>query len=486
MIHLWKRFYTFLPKRKIIFGFLLGFLVFCNQATEKTITIALPSEPNTLDPLFATDLMSRKLNRVLFQKLFQKGKDGRLEKDLVQNYSFENSTLTVELNKGILNSEDVVYSLERAQKEDHPTRSQYKILEKISVESAFKLKIQFKGEPNSILELLSSTGSSIYKSDSNQDSKFISSGKYKLENWVRNNYIDLQLQSSEYENRLPRKLRLRFLQNTASAIYLLNRGQVDILKIPYYMSSHPSLQKENLKFIKGKSIQYIAINQTEECFDSHFRKALNYSIDRQKIISTIFDSYAQEIYESFPEEYIPQNINRSYYKYDYNLSLAKEELKLSKCYPKILDREIDFRMRADDENKAKGPAIAQYLKSLGLKIKLKPMEKAPLYKENSQKKGDLTLLTWYIDYDSPLNFIDPLFSSDSFGNGGNRAFFQNKEMDEIIQRSRNNLFLSESDQEKAMQILQKENPWIFLWSLHENYLLPTNSRPSPDWDVLLF
>jgi peptide/nickel transport system substrate-binding protein len=252
------------------------------------------------------------------------------------------------------------------------------------------------------------------------------------------------------------------------------------------MSSHPTVEKENLKFIKGKSIQYIAINLTEECFDSHFRKSLNYSIDRKKIISTIFDSYAQEIYESFPEQYIPKNINLSNYKYDYNLSLAKEELKLSKCYPQILEREIDFRMRADDENKAKGPAIAQYLKSLGLKVKLKPMEKAPLYKENSQKKGDLTLLTWYIDYDSALNFIDPLFSSDSFGNGGNRAFFQNKEMDQIILKSRNNLYLSNIDQERAMQILRQENPWIFLWSLHENYLLPNKTDTSVEWDILLF
>jgi peptide/nickel transport system substrate-binding protein len=461
-------------------------VLFCSPKTEKIITIALPSEPNTLDPLFATDLMSRKLNRVLFQKLFQKGKEGKLENDLAKSFSIKNSTLTIELKEGILNSQDVVYSLERAKQEDHPTKSQYTILEKILVESASKLKIQFKGEPNSILELLSSTGSSIYKSKSNQDSSFVSSGKYKLENWVRNNYIDLQLQSLEYKNRLPSKVRLRFLQNTASAIYLFNRGQVDILKIPYYMSSHPTVEKENLKFIKGKSIQYIAINLTEECFDSHFRKSLNYSIDRKKIISTIFDSYAQEIYESFPEQYIPKNINLSNYKYDYNLSLAKEELKLSKCYPQILEREIDFRMRADDENKAKGPAIAQYLKSLGLKVKLKPMEKAPLYKENSQKKGDLTLLTWYIDYDSALNFIDPLFSSDSFGNGGNRAFFQNKEMDQIILKSRNNLYLSNIDQERAMQILRQENPWIFLWSLHENYLLPNKTDTSVEWDILLF
>ena len=53
------------------------------------------------------------------------------------------------------------------------------------------------------------------------------------------------------------------------------------------------------------------------------------------------------------------------------------------------------------------------------------MEKAPLYKENGEGKGDLTLLTWYADYPSIWNFLDPVFHEKKLGNGGNRSFYTN-------------------------------------------------------------
>ena len=143
-------------------------------------------------------------------------------------------------------------------------------------------------------------------------------------------------------------------------------------------------------------------------------------------------------------------------------------------------------MRADDENKAKGLAIQQYLVDIGLKVKINPMEKSSLYKENDEKKGDITLLTWYLDYNSSLNFIDPLFASDSKGNAGNRAFYENEEINEIIKKSRIEGELEEEDQQRVMEILFKENPWIYLWTIHENYMVSERAFKYEYSENLLF
>jgi len=143
-------------------------------------------------------------------------------------------------------------------------------------------------------------------------------------------------------------------------------------------------------------------------------------------------------------------------------------------------------MRADDENKAKGLVIQQYLTDIGLKVKINPMEKAVLYKENGEKKGDITILTWYLDYDSTLNFVDPLFASDSVGNGGNRAFYSNEEIDSIISKSRIEGELEKEDQERIMEILSKENPWIYLWTIYENYMVSDKAFKYEYSENLLF
>ena len=225
-------------------------------------------------------------------------------------------------------------------------------------------------------------------------------------------------------------------------------------------------------------MQYIAINHNNPCFDLPFRKALNLSVNRALIIEKIFESSASEINTSVTNEYLAQYTEERFY-YSYDLELAKKNLLESKCFPKITNEVLELRMRADDENKAKGAVLAQYFKELGLKISILPMEKTKLYKENGEKKGDLTLLTWYIDYDSIYNFIDPILASDSFGNGGNRSFYANKEVDEYIRKIRIN-----PDEVGSpigiIQSIKNDAPLVFLWSIHENYILSKKASRFPN------
>ena len=451
------------------------------------LQIALPSDAGTLDPLFAVDLVSQKLNRLLFRSLFLL-KDGKVLPDLAESYELKTNTFLVLNLKPALGAraEDVRFSLDRLRTTKSPRKSMFNDLKSVSVLDGNRVGLQFEGSPEKVFELLASPLASIYSEKEFLDSEsFVSYGPYRLETWKRGEFLHLILRNSE-ETSLPPELMMRILPNTGTAIYLFNKGEIDILRIPFYLLENPAIQREQLISVRGKSIQYISIFWEDPCLDKNFRLALNHSIDRETIIEKVFHSKASGVYLAFPPEYtFPEN-RKPRFQFSYDIQLAKKYLESSSCYPEILKRPIELRMRGDEENRAKGLAIYQNLKDLSLNVKLLPLEKANLYRDNGQKKGELTLLTWYLDFDSALNFLDPLFFSNSPGNGGNRTFYRNPEMDEVILKSRQKGDLDADSQAKSLELLESDLPWIFLWSLDENYLVSKQALLYSQNNLLLF
>lgn len=459
-------------------------LLFCKPNTpvdnNDSLIVGIASDPTTLDPIYSVDLISQKINSLLFTKLFRYNKDGGIEGELAKEFTFIGNELHIKIHKvetvdkSYLTSTDIIYSLNRLRREKGPRKSKYGFIKEIQRISDFDLEMELDSTNKKNIGLLALSPASIYQELAHKNNGvFKSSGLYSLDKWNKNETLQLslnQIKGNQLANQnLPDKLVLQVLNQPSSAIYLFQKGKLDVMKIPYFLLDHPAVKENEKKIVKGKSIQYIAINHNNLCFDLPFRKALNYAINRRLIIGKIFESAASEINASVTDEYLYPYTKERFY-YTYNLDLAKKYLSESKCYPKILSQPLELRMRADDENKSKGYVLAQYLKDLGLNIIILPMEKTKLYKENGEKKGDLTLLTWYIDYDSIHNFIDPLFASDSFGNSGNRSFYSNPLVDEYIRKIRSNPD-SNYNTVEIVKVLNEDAPWVFLWSIHENYIL---------------
>lgn len=469
------------------------FLLVCKpniNTEENSLKISIDSDPSSIDPIYAVDLTSQKINTLLFVKLFKFSKDGKVEGELAKEYSIQKDVLIIKLkefkteNKIQLTSDDVIYCLNRLKTEKGPRKSKYSFLKEFHKISDTEFEIKLGSVNLKNIELLALAPSSIYSREYyEKEGVFKSNGVYYLEKWNKNDSLEMYINYLNENNRFPKKLILQVLNQPSSAIYMFRKGNIDVMKIPYFLLSHPAVKESPKLLVKGKSVQYIAVNHNNPCYDLPFRIALNLAIDRDLIIEKIFESSASKINASVTNEYLEFYTNEKFHD-SYNLDLAKKYLSESKCYPQILTNTIELRMRADDENKAKGSVIAQYFKNLGLKIQILPMEKTKLYKENGEKKGDLTLLTWYIDYDSVNNFIDPLFANDSFGNGGNRSFYSNIEVEEYIRKIRINPD-EKTNPIKVIKILKEDSPWVFLWSIHENYILSKKAMDFPDLVQLL-
>lgn len=459
--------------RTLSLVFFLLSLTFCRKETlDFDLKIALPSDPAHLDPLYITDLSGQKLAKFLHQGLFSRETKGFQSPWILsyQKISHPNKeTWRFQLRPTAPPVEDIQFSLSRLIKETYPRKGDYQFLLAVRSLSENQLELEFqKGTMETEWkEKLSLPFASIIGKAEWERGVLYTYGKYKLITWKKNEFIDLNF-NGETDPNFPKKIRFLILPQSSTSLFLYRKGQLDAFKLTDFLLSLPEANQESTLTKKGRSVQYVAINQNNPCFDHHFRKALNLSIPRNLIIQKLLENHADLTYGPIPFHYLGTITKVKNDKEEiYDKSLAIAELKSSTCYPKIKTTILEFRMRGDDENQAKGRAIKQALEEIGLKIKLRPMEKAPLYKENGEGKGDLTLLTWYSDFDSVWNFLDPLFHPEKVGNGGNRSFYRNLEVGRILDKPSK----TDEDARKAIEKIREDKPWIFLWSIQENYLV---------------
>ncbi|RHX85293.1 ABC transporter substrate-binding protein [Leptospira stimsonii] len=495
-------------------GILVLSLLFsgCNRREEdpEELILSIPSDPISLDPLFSTDLSSRTLGKFLYPFLFQKNTGGEEGYQLVESFRLRGTeelrSLQLTLrshrltNGDELSAQQVKESLDRLVNTPGPRKNQYSFLKETKVIGEKEIELKISGGLRQAIDSLSLPPAAIVcckqkDSDLLEAESFetlekkniessLKAGRYVLKEWKKNNYILLEKNPFLKEN-LPKKIRLRILASASTGVFLFSKGRMDLMRLPNFLLKNPNLKKENLYFRKGSGVQYIAIQSKEPCFDLNFRKAINTAIDPNLVIQKLLEGNADPTFGSVPPGTISETMKKEILNKNpeidtissHKKNLAIEYLKQSSCYPKILEREIDFRMRGDEENSANGLALAGFLKEIGLKIKIHPMEKAILYKENAEGKGDLTLLFWYADLPGAWNFIDPLFSGKDKGNGGNRAHYENPEMEVLLSKTRKSDSLRlESETSNALRILLREYPWVFLWSPYETFLLSERAK----------
>ncbi|MDF3819367.1 ABC transporter substrate-binding protein [Leptospira sp. 96542] len=448
--------------------FILLSLTFCQEKTRDfDLKIALLSDPQSLDPIALNDLTAQKVAKWIHKGLYH-WKDGAIKTDWVKKHSIaqykEFQLVIFELKPDAPKPNIIARSIKRLLIESFPRKNDYDFLLGVSTGNrSVHLKIRNNISESTWKEKLALPFASIIQFK--EDGTWESLGDYRLVEWKKNEYIDIK-RNNPNSSDLPTEVRFLILPQATTALFLYRKQKLDVFKLTDFLLNLPEANEKNTIIKKGRSVQYVAINHNNKCFDQNFRLALNFAIPRELIIEKLLGSAADLTYGAIPIPYFTLKFPGSEYKtYVYDKNKAIQYLKSSVCYPNILKSEIEFRMRADEENQTKGRAIIQALRELGLTIKLKPMEKASLYKENGEGKGDLTLLTWYSDYDSIWNFLDPLFHSEKFGNSGNRSFYINKNLTKKFETK------NDSEALQTITTIYNEVPWIFLWSIQENYLV---------------
>jgi len=108
--------------------------------------------------------------------------------------------------------------------------------------------------------------------------------------------------------------------------------------------------------------------------------------------------------------------------------------------------------------------LQESLSELGITVNVEQVEWGAYLEATGAGEHDMFILGWSNSTGDPDNGISPLFHSDNIGADGNRSFYNNPELDSLLDQAR-----QESDEEKrgemyteAQQILVDDAPAIFI------------------------
>jgi oligopeptide transport system substrate-binding protein len=288
--------------------------------------------------------------------------------------------------------------------------------------------------------------------------KILSNGPFIMKDWKHEQEIVLEKNPNYWDQGSIKLNTVKILQvsdaNTVLAMY--ENGEIDFTDVP--MTLVDKFQKEGkAKVYMSGAVDWMRINfkRTEKPWlqNTNFRKALNYSIDREDYVKTATKGLffpgtrlvlplMAGVKGHYNEEY-PINI----YSSKADIAKAKEYLDKAMQELKITDPKqivVDYTISDDDTAKLMAEVLQdQVTKNLGITFNIKMVTYKQKLENDTKGDFDLVYNGWGPDYDDPMTYLE-LWETTNSQNGGK---YSNAEFDKLITAAR-----VETDKVKRMQM----------------------------------
>ncbi|MCX8143331.1 MAG: ABC transporter substrate-binding protein [Bacteroidia bacterium] len=277
---------------------------------------------------------------------------------------------------------------------------------------------------------------------------------------------------------------VRYFENTEDAVNAFLNHQVDVVNdVPNNMAKRVveqhinSFQKVPPEYIIDVStqmfVQYILINTHLQPFDNvKVRKAINYAIDRNKIIEKAFNGQAYPgIYGITPPAFKDYDITKIK-GYDFDLSQAKKLLAEAgypdgKGFPPV----TVFTNKGFSKTQLAINELQRQLKeNLNINVVFENLPLDIKFRLEQKNRGHFFRQGWVADFPSPENFLN-LFYGRYVSLDTNKVYFPNTQryinpvFDDYFEKGRDAVNKDTAYRYfmKAEQILMDDAPLIVLW-----------------------
>ena len=203
----------------------------------------------------------------------------------------------------------------------------------------------------------------------------------------------------------------------------------------------------------------ISFNQLKKPFDDvRVRQALSYAVDKEAVIDVICEGYAIEANSIYPP--MMPSFDKDLNLYPYDVEKAKE-LMTQAGYPNGVD--IKIATSGDERNR-----IAQLLQAdysqIGVNLDIELYEWGAYIDHISGKDHDMFIVGWSGGYE-PDGSSTPLFHSASGGPTGNRWWYNNPEVDALIEKGRSTIAWEEREPvyKEIQRMVMEDAVWIPLF-----------------------
>jgi len=470
-----------------IFIIVIGMLSFaCTDKKENTaLIVGLERGVRMLDPRLATDAMSMKMNRLLYDGLFRIGESLNAEPHLVSGIQQPNDKSYVfTIRKDVffhngdpLTTSDIAYTFQSILKGDVKSafKGSLEKIKEITVLSPTKIRFDLHAPYPAILTtwtmgIVSEKYAKQMKNEFGQQP--MGSGAYRLISLVKDSIIKLEATNTHFHLKPKiRNVTFEIIKDDNVRVMKLMKGDIHVVmnSIPASLLSK-LLEDPNIKHETGTSavIAYLGYNMTDPMLkDVNIRQALAYGIDRDAIISHRFKGLAQKANSLLaPSNWAYDATLRGY---DYNVKKAKQLLDNAgytdpdgdgpKSRFKLVYKTSNNKERIDIAH-----MISQQLKAIGVDVEVKTYEWGRFYSDIKSGNFQLYSLSWSL-LTEPDFFYDVCHSSKWPPNGVNRNRYKNSIVDGYVEKAR--ISINSEKRKQYYHMVQKivldELPWVPMW-----------------------
>lgn len=427
-----------------------------SAAAEKNeLVMALAVDPDGLDPQRTTAASTFQITNNIYEPLLTVTDQGELTGALADSWevSEDGLTLTFTLrenaqfsNGNPCDAEAVIASFQRLKAEDSPRAADYANI--VSMEAADERTVVFTTETLDVAALSSFAypwaaivDVTVADTLTNQP---VGTGPYTLNQWIPQQSLSL-IRNETYPGTVNiDNIEFRMMPDAASQISAFQNGELDIISVSGdQVAAFENNPDYNVIQAPANSLQLMAMNLDNEALaDVRVRQAINYAVDKDALIETVWWGYGQKIGSHYPtvlKEYVDHSED-----YTYDPDRARELLNEA-GYGDGLTLQMYLPQNYTAYVNA-GQVIADQLEQVGIHCEITIVEWATWLSDvYTNRQYDLTVV-------GHTGRLDPyvLLARYDSQSGENYFNYSNPEVDQLLSD-----YQSEQDEAVRTQIVQQ-------------------------------
>ena len=253
-----------------------------------------------------------------------------------------------------------------------------------------------------------------------------------------------------------------------SAMAMYENDEIDITGIGLadlerVTDPEEELSKDVVEVPPSFSTSYIGFNVEEAPFDDvHFRRALNFAVDKQLVANAVFSDLVRSATGVIPPGFVGFNPDLEGLAFDEEK--AKEELAMSR----YADPETRPRIVITLPGTGGSPSLTtevvadMWRRTLEVDVEIQQVEWATFLQDLHRNRLQAFSLAWQADYPDPHTFVDVLFRT---GSSINNTNYSNPEVDALLEQAN-----IEADPvrriklyQEAEEMIVEDAAWLPLW-----------------------
>ena len=443
------------------------------------ITIGVSSDVVSPDPHDQNDTNSNRVIRMMFDSLVYSDVDGTIKPALAESWeTISDTEYRFKLREGVkfhngydFTAEDVVFSLER-QMNSPKVKTFVSAIESVTADDEYTVTVKTKQPYAPLLYNLSLPQSSIVCSKHFDEltaagrkysEQPVGTGPMVFSSWLPNDNFTVTA-FDEYWGEKPKATRIsvRVIPESSSRTIALETGEIDIVESVPAVDIPRVMENKGLKTVTqtSTSVTYASFNTRKAPLDNvKVRQALSCAVDKQAIIDVICEGYAQQVNTIYPPA-MP-SYDESIDLYPYDIERAKQLL-TEAGYPDGFT--IEIATSGDERNR-----IAQLLQSdfskIGVNLEITLLEWGAYLDYIGGTDHQMYIVGWSSGME-PDGSTTPLFHSESVGPTGNRSWYQNEELDALIDEGKSTMNMDDrlGIYKEIQRIVMEDAVWIPLFA----------------------